>query len=149
MKKNCKVSPRLSKIPSFNPFEVEVDIKADSVNFIPIVREDGGFDLVANSSNDVNNMKRHTITSRVIQKIDCGFSISMPKGYHLVIEGLEDHMSRGLVVFSGFSGVDNQRVCVYAHNLGKEIMIVNSGDKIARMYILASYNAKLNVKEKE
>lgn len=146
MKKTAKISPRLNKVPEFNPFEVEFNISPDDPLFIPVQQEDGSFDLVANCGADVHGVKRNTITSRVIQKIDCGFSIDLPRGYYLIIESLPEHTAKGLIVQSAIS---EQRVGVWAHNLGKEIIVINNGEKIAKMHVLCSYNAKLKVKEKK
>jgi dUTPase len=127
----------------FDPFEVVVEIFADTPDFVPALREDGGFDLLANAALDVNGQAKHTITSRVIQKIDCGFSIIVPKGYRVSIEPQPEYIVKGLIMQSSVSGGEKQRVELYAHNLGKEILVLHKGAKIARMYLTSNYTAKI------
>jgi dUTPase len=103
----------------------------------------GGFDLLVNAAKDANGTYKHTITSRVIQFIDCGFSLTLPNGYRLVIEGLSDHLAKGLVIHPAFSGEGKQRIALFAHNLGKEIIVLNHGDSIGRMYLTSLYKAKI------
>jgi dUTPase len=111
--------------------------------FSPIIRADG-FDLLVNAAKDANGAYKHTITSRVIQHIDCGFSLTVPRGYRLVIEGLPDHLSKGLVIHPAFSGGEGkQRISLFAHNLGKEIIVLNQGDAIGRMYLTSLYKVKI------
>lgn len=141
------VTTKLPKktVPTLDPFEVSLDIFPVSGEFIPAARDDGGFDLFANASVDVHGVARHTITSRVIQKIDCGFSVVVPKGYRLVIEPQPEYIAKGLIIQSVVTGGEKQPVVVYAHNLGKEILVLNKGDRIARMYLTSSYTAKVNI----
>lgn len=129
-------------VNALDPYEIGLQIFPDSEKFIPVSRLDG-FDIFANPSIDVNGIARHTITSRVIQQIDCGFSIIVPKEYRLVFEPQPEYTSKGLIIQSALTGGEKQRVVVFAHNLGKEILVLNKGDKIARMYLTSNYNAKL------
>lgn len=140
-----KVTTKLPKktVNTLDIFEVCIDIFPDSNEFIPVVRSDNGFDLFVNASNDVHGVARHTITSRTIQKIDCGFSVIIPKGYRLTIEAQPNYISKGLVIQSAVTGEDKQRVVIYAHNLGKEILVLNKGECFARMYLTNSYAAKV------
>jgi dUTPase len=142
-----KVTTKLPKkvVKPLEPFEVALDIFPDTGEFIPAARADGGFDLYANATVDVHGVPRHTITSRVIQQIDCGFAVVIPKGYRLTIEPQPEYISKGLIIQSAVTGEGKQRVAVYAHNLGKEILVINKGEKIARMYLTSSYTAKVNI----
>lgn len=142
-----KVTTKLPKktVNAIDPFEVALAIFPDSGEFIPFARPDGGFDLFANASVDVHGVARHTITSRVTQQIDCGFSVVVPKGYRITVEPQPEYISKGLIIQSAVTGEDKQRVVVYAHNLGKEILVLNKGDKIARMYLTSSYTAKVTL----
>jgi dUTPase len=133
------------KLDIDDAFEISLEVKADSSEFVPVVRSDGGFDLFANASIDVHGVARHTITSRVIQQIDCGVNIGIPKGYRLVLEPQPEHISKGLIIQSAIAGEGKQRIVLFAHNLGKEILVFNKGDKIARMYLTNNYTAKLKV----
>ena len=135
--------PKKAFADILNPFEICMEIFADKPEFIPVVRADGGFDLFANVSVDVNGVARQTITSRVIQQIDCGLSIIVPKGYRLIIEPQPEHINKGLIVQSAIVGDGKQRVVIFAHNLGKEILVFNKCDKIARMYLTNVYTAKM------
>jgi dUTPase len=134
------VSTRLPKKVSM---AVELMVAPDSSEFMPILRDDGGFDLFANPPKDVHGVERHMITSRVIQQIDCGISVVIPENCRLILEPQPEHISKGLIIQSGIVGEGKQRVVFFAHNLGKEILVFNKGDKIARLYLTNNYKVSL------
>ena len=76
----------------------------------------------------------HALSFRSQAIVDCGFSMEIPAGYRAVIRGLPNLQSRGgYVIDARTETVGMHRVKVFAHNLGREIMVIKHGDPIASM----------------
>jgi dUTP pyrophosphatase len=107
-------------------------------------------DLIANLETPVSLAHRCGVL------VDCGFSMEIPVGYKAVIVGRSGLSSKGLVVpnapvraFGPWEHIDlmipnspgqidsdyRGRVKVFLLNVGREIMVVKPGDRVAQMYI--------------
>lgn len=89
-------------------------------------------DLIANLEAPVS------LANRCGVLVDCGFSMEVPVGYKAVIAGRSGLSSKGLVIPNAPGQIDSDyrgKVKVYLLNVGREIMVINPGDRIAQMYI--------------
>lgn len=154
IKKKGSVKTKLVKLPKvqeINPFEIPVDIVADSDMFIPVYQTPGAVcvDLVANVPSNVHGMSRCTITSRTVVKIDCGFSMAIPPGYKCEIVLRSGHSDRGLIVTNAPGQIDfdyRGRVGVNLGNVGHEIIVIDHGERFAQMFITPVYHIRWNRK---
>ena len=124
--------------------KVATEIVADDPKYIPICSDVNVavVDLIANLEPDHTGGKRLSLSHRATVVIDCGFSMRLPVGYKALVKARSDFASRGLIVTDGPSiiGPNNtHRVAVTVTNVGKEIIVVNDGDKIAQMWVEPSY----------
>lgn len=118
---------------------VSVKIKADDPRFVPQYQTEGAanVDLVANVSPDVHGNKQLTLTSRTMTMVDVGFSMELPAGWKAEVSARSGWAKRGLVVTNAPGQIDEDyrgRVCVLVANLGKEILVINDGDRIGQMW---------------
>ena len=110
--------------------KVTIDAVEDG---FPSVFHENHIELFVNAKSDANGLRRHMLTSRTVCKVDCGFSFIIPEGYHFIVEGMPEHLAKGLIVHQSFT---NGRAEVYVNNLGKEIVVLDHGQKIADLYII-------------
>lgn len=65
--------------------------------------------------------------------------MELPKGYQAKISVQEDLGAKGLIV-SQNTFIGARRVCFRVRNIGKEIIPINHGDKIATLEIMPYFN---------
>lgn len=126
-----KVSAMLPPNPvrdfdSPNIHKVATNIKADDPKFIP--QYDEGMNFVGLLSNNDTVRLQHRGTA----EIDCGVTIELPVGYKAVVHPEPSLANKGLLL--GTSTVSG-RVRVVVLNVGKEILVINHGDRIAQMAV--------------
>ena len=114
--------------------QVATKIVADDEKFIPQYQtEDAACaDLVANLQAPIQ------ICSRGVAVIDCGFHLELKSGYKACIVARSGSAKKGLIVGNAPGQVDpdyRDRVGVILINAGKEIIVINPGDRIAQIYI--------------
>ena len=124
--------------------KVATEIVADDPKFIPVSNEQNVavVDLTANLEPDHTGGKRLSLSHRATVVIDCGFSMKLPTHYKALVKVRPDWAARGLIITDGPSviGPNNKaRVTVTVTNVGKEIVVINDGDKIAQMWVEPSY----------
>jgi len=116
--------------------KVATEIIVDEPVFFPDV--DGNYVVLkANIPEDAAGRKIITLTHRTTEVVDCGFSMKLPPGYRKEISAIESWANRGLVVTVPF--VDDEKVKVMVTNVGKEIIVIQNYDSIARMVTLPVY----------
>jgi dUTP pyrophosphatase len=127
-------------------------IKADDPMFIPQYQTEGAAccDLVANIPLDENGLRQVTLTHRSTERIDCGFSMEIKPGYKACIVARSGLASKGLIVSNSVGTVDYDfrgRVQTLVTNVGKEIIVIKHGDRIAQFYIEPVYQFEWLVAE--
>jgi dUTPase len=135
-----KVSTLIPKSPAeeyYNPDvrNVATKITADDPSFVPAYPPGGhAADLVAN----LPNQQPVSLAHRMTAKVDCGFSMELPPGFRAVLSGNEQLANRGLMVTNPSSFVQG-RVYVLVTNVGKEIIPIEHGMKVAQMSVEPAY----------
>jgi dUTP pyrophosphatase len=127
-----------------NPFKIATNIVVDDPMFLPKYQTLGSacVDLVANLKFDDPNKKLIQLPYRCTTVVDCGFSMEIPFGYKATISARSGLASKGLTVANAPGQVDSDyrgRVKVILVNVGKEIIVINHGDRIAQMAIEPVY----------
>jgi len=122
---------------------VPVKIVADE-GFVPQYQTEGSVcvDLAASVPPDHAGIKQITLPHRASAVIDCGFCMELPKGYRASITARSGLASRGLMVSNSPGIIDSDyrgRVKVAVINVGKEIIVIKDGDRIAQMAIEPVY----------
>lgn len=125
---------------------IDAEIVADDPDFVPTYasEEAACCDLVANiqPQAEMNGQCRINITSRNIALIDCGFSMSIPKGYKAEIMLRSGHAKKGYVILNSPGQLDSDyrgRVKVLLGNVGKEILTLDHKERFAQMCIVPVY----------
>lgn len=124
--------------------KVATEIVADDPKYIPVSNDKNVsvVDLIANLEPDHTGGKRLALSHRATVVIDCGFSIKLPISYRALVKAQPDWASKGLIITDGPSMIgpnNTTRVKVTVTNVGKEIVVINDGDKIAQMWVEPSY----------
>lgn len=144
--KKAKVSAKLPPCPaqdytqpSFH--KVATKIVADDPMYVPGYQTPGSacVDLVANITEEGGVLR---LPHRGCYVVDCGFSMELPAGYKAEISARSSWASKGLLVANAPGQVDTDyrgRVRVAVLNAGKEIIVINHGDRIAQMSIAPVY----------
>jgi dUTPase len=115
--------------------KVVTKITADDPAFIPKYSDNSvSVDLMAFIPADQNITLPHRGTAIV----DCGVNIELSRGYKAVISANPELASHGLNC-SNSPDVTNGRVRVILNNIGKEILVIKRGDKIAKMTLEPAY----------
>ena len=114
---------------------LNLNIKVDDDCFIPRqgTKEAAGYDLIANLSEELITLYPLTTT-----KIDAGFSMELPEGYHAKIVSRSGLASNGIVVSNSPGILDSDyrgRICVLLTNISKEPMEIKNRTRIAQMLI--------------
>jgi len=115
---------------------VPTKIIADEPMFVPEYENEGSAcaSLVANIPVDVAGNRRISLTSRSQVKVDCGISIDLPEGWQAKITPAIKFSERGMVIKNSPAVVDHRnKVEVLLGNVGKEIIVINHGDKFAQV----------------
>lgn len=137
----AKPAKKRSVLQKFNSpilHQVATKIVADDEKFIPQYQTDDAAcaDLVANITQPLQ------ICSRGIAVVDCGFSLELKSGYKACIVARSGLAKKGLIVANSPGQIDpdyRNRVGVILVNIGKEIIVVNPGDRVAQIYIEPIY----------
>ena len=114
--------------------KVTTKIVCDDPKFLPKYQTEGSacVDLMANIPAPISMAPRTIVT------IDCGFSMEIKPGYKAVIVARSGFASRGLLVPNGPGQIDSDyrgKVKVILMNAGREIILINPGDRVAQMHI--------------
>jgi len=122
---------------------VPVKIVADE-GFTPEYQTGGSVcvDLAACLPPDHTGQKQLTLPHRSGAVIDAGFSMELPKGYRASITARSGLASKGLMIANAPGIIDSDyrgRVRVSVINVGKEIIVIKHGDRIAQMAIEPVY----------
>ncbi|MEI8270378.1 MAG: dUTP diphosphatase [bacterium] len=115
----------------FNPVLQKVKILADSDEFIPSYKTEkaAAADLVANIPEG-----KVTILSNRIVTIDLGFKMALPPGWQAEIKPRSGLSQRGVHIALGTIDEDYRgRMRAVVMNLGKEIIVINHGERIAQL----------------
>lgn len=136
--KPARKKTTVSKYVSPTIFSVATKIVFDDEKFVPKYQtEDAACaDLVANLQEPIN------LTSRGIAVIDCGFSLELKSGYKACIVARSGTAKKGLLVGNAPGQIDPDyrgRVGVILINVGKEILKISPGDRIAQIYVEPIY----------
>jgi len=138
----CSVAPTSSAKDWDHPLlhNVATKIVVDDPMFVPKYQTDGSacVDLVANIEEDVAGNKRLALSHRSTVVVDCGFSMELPAGYKSVISVRSSMAKHGLIVTNGPGIIDSDyrgRVQVIVTNVGKEIVVIEHGDRFAQMSV--------------
>jgi dUTP pyrophosphatase len=144
-KKKGRVSAKLPRTPvpakqSFPPLhKVVTKIVVDEERFIPqySTEEAACVDLIANLPDGPVRLPH-----RAIVRIDCGFSMELPVGWKAEVVPRSGLAERGITVPNSPGQIDSDyrgRVGVIIMNSGKEIIVVNDGDRFAQMWVAPVY----------
>jgi dUTP pyrophosphatase len=138
------ITSAIKTIEAVDPSIVTTKIVADDDTWIPEYKTDGAacVDLKANIPPDVHGNREINLPYRVGQLIDCGISIELPPGFKAEIAARSGWANRGLVVANSPGQVDEDyrgRICVAVYNVGKEILKIKHGDRIAQMWPVPVY----------
>lgn len=145
--KKAKVTSKLPPCPAKqlevpNLFKIKTKIVADDPMFVPKYQTAGSacVDLIAN----LKELERGIIQLpyRATVLVDCGFSMELPYGYKATVSARSGLAAKGLVVVNAPGQIDSDyrgRVKVILGNVGKEIIVINHGDRIAQMAIEPVY----------
>lgn len=118
-------------------FNIKVEIVADSEEFVPSYKtyDAAAADLVANIPEG-----KVTILSNRIVTIDLGFSMALPRGWEAQIRPRSGLSQRGVHVSLGtIDGDYRGRMKAVVMNLGKEIIVLNHGERIAQLSLKPVY----------
>ncbi len=132
---------------------VDTLIVSDGSNFVPTYETEdaAAADLKANIEEDVAGNRKVTLTSRTMAIIDCGFTMELPWGWEANISARSGWASRGLIVTNAPGLIDPDfrgRVKVLVANIGKEILVINHGDRIAQIKPVPVYKFRWRGEEK-
>ena len=119
--------------PTFH--KVATQIEADDPMFVPEYSYAGatGVSLVANITESGGLVR---LPHRGCYVVDCGFSMGLPAGYRAEVTASATWANKGLIL----ANADYQgRVKVAVLNAGKEIIVINHGDRFAQMTISPVY----------
>lgn len=76
------------------------------------------------------------IPSRVLVSMDCGFSLQMPPGWKAVVSARSGWGKQGLIITNAPGQIDEDyrgSVCILLCNVGRNVIQVFDGDRIAQM----------------
>lgn len=115
------------------PFQkVATEITADESQFIPEYNNRGGNSVVLKTKNSC------TMPHRATAQIDCGFSMNLKTGWKATVTILPIWAEKGLIITN--SGVlESGRVGFYVTNVGKQIIVLQSEEEVAKMTIEPLY----------
>ena len=118
----------------------EINVNGKIIDFTPTYQMElsATADLLANCTPDGNNHRKLVLLSRGSGMIDCGLTLTVPKGFKAVITPCDAYGDKGLVFSSNvFTG--ERRVTIRARNMGKEILIIEVGERIASLSLEPLY----------
>ena len=123
---------------------VVTKIVVDDDQFLPTYQTEGSacVDLIANLEEDHAGLKRVALSHRATVVIDCGFSMQLPVGYKACISARSSLANKGLIVTNGPGQIDSDyrgKVKVVVTNVGKEIVVIEHGDRFAQMWVEPVY----------
>ncbi len=135
------------------PLAVKTDIVVDDPMFLPKYATDGSanVDLVANVPPDTTGRKIATIPPGRCVMIDCGFSMAIPKGWKACVSARSGHAKAMMIVPNAPAQLDSDfrgRPLVLIANVGKNMMMVEHGERFAQMWIEPSWRFGFNVVDK-
>lgn len=121
-----------------NLYSVATKIVVDDLEFLPRYQTAGAacVDLKAYIKEKI------TLPHRCTEVIDCGFSMQIPPGYKACVSARSGLASKGLIISNSPGQIDSDyrgRVKVIATNVGKEIIVIEPGFRIAQMWIEPVY----------
>lgn len=136
-------------------WHINVDIKLDDTRCVPKYQTIGSAcaDLVAripaNMIDGVNMGTTLRLNYRSLAIIDCGLSMAVPSGFKLCVAARSGWAAKGLAVMNGVGQIDsdyrgNIKVIV-ANVVGKEIIVINDGDRIAQCWLEPVFKADWNI----
>lgn len=116
------------------------NVNGKVIDFTPTYQTEfsASADLVANCAPDVNQQRRVVIPSRSSTMIDCGVTITVPPGFKAVVTPVESYADKGLV-FSSNVLTGERRIFVRARNMGKEILLIEAGERVALLSLEPLY----------
>jgi len=154
-KTTSKSKPRVKGVCASRPSSVAKDYTPICAITVPVkIVADEGFmpqyqtggsvcvDLAACLTTYHTGQKQVTLPHRSGAVIDAGFSMELPKGYRATITARSGLASKGLMVCNAPGIIDSDyrgRVKVSVINVGKEIIVIKHGDRIAQMAIEPVY----------
>ena len=121
---------------------VATKIVVDEDQFLPTyqTKESACVELIANLEEDHAGSKRVALPHRATVVIDCGFSMQLPAGYKACISARSILANKGLIVTNAPGQIDSDgRVKVVVTNVGKEIVVIEHGDRFAQMWVEPVY----------
>jgi dUTPase len=135
-KKKVEVSTILPRNPVCDYVQpvlhkIATEIVVDDSGFIPQYQDGSSayVDLISSSP----TVK---LAHRGIATIDCGFTMKLPSGYKAIITTNAELANKGLMVATGYY---QGRVKVVVINQGREIIVINHGDRFAQMCLEPVY----------
>lgn len=132
--------PRAEAAPACPHRPVEARVKADDAQWLPAYDGEGAaFDLKAVVGADVNGNREVNLAYRSVVVLDCGFDMEIEKGYKAEVAATDSLASKGLVVLNSPGQVEGGRVRVVLGNVGKEIVKIRHGDKVAKAWAAPVY----------
>jgi len=125
--------------------EIDVKIVVENPEFLPKYQYpgDAAVDLVANIPPDGAGNRRVTLNRSGFATIGTGIRIQMPPGFKAEISARSGLASeKGIFVVNGPAQIDNEflgEIKVILGNAGRNIVVIEHGDRIAQMYITPIY----------
>jgi dUTPase len=70
--------------------------------------------------------------------LDCGLTLTVPPGFKAVVTPIDAYADRGLVFSSNvFTG--ERRITFRVRNMGKDILVIDTGERIASLSLEPLY----------
>lgn len=137
---------------TLNERNIPVDIKIKDLKFLPKYQTDGSVacDLAANLEPDSNGERILRMRPGQVELVDVGFSMAIPDGWEAQIRPRSGHSIKKLKVANSPATIDSDfrgALKVILHNDGKDIIIINHGERIAQMLLKPIWKFKWNIVE--
>jgi dUTP pyrophosphatase len=156
-KLNSKIKLAAQTIQKTGPSLVDVEIVADDPKYIPQYKTDGSAcaDLVAQiKSTTVGGLQTgnsHTLNFRCSMRISTGCKMAIPEGYKLCFAVRSSFGDRGLVITNSPAQIDSDYrgyIEMSVLNVGRELVRIEDGDRIAQCWLEPVVKAGFKVVEK-
>lgn len=148
--KKIKKTLTVSETSTTTSNRIPARIVVDDPMFIPMYKTAGAAccDLVANIPPDGNGRPEIKLLPGRQAMVDCGFSMALEPGWEAQIRCRSGMANSGIQLTNGVGTLDDDfrgRVCVLLNNVGKDIVVIKHGDRVAQMALKPVYYFNWNI----